>query len=436
VVFDPWKQESWDQNDNLGDLNCEWRKARELPGASAEDQRALTLALAHAGTLTVAHQDTLARTFLTQADNGSAGKYDTRVALDIEGNPLSVTDARGNTTLAQTYNPQGQAIRTISAEAGTSYVLYNIEGTPIRSRNSRTVVVRRTFDAVRRPTHVYVSVGGGTEFLAERTVYGEGATSDKTHNLRGQVYRQYDGAGVVTNVDRDFKGNLTQSQRQLAKDYTPTFNWNAIASASTISAIETAATASLESEVFTTTTAYDALNRVTSLRTPDTSEYLPTYNEASLLEKVDVKIRGAATATATPFVADIDYNAKGQRTSIAYAASAFTTTYVYNDNTFRLKSQATIRGVSTNLQNFALTYDAVGNIVQLKDSADPSLYFSGTTPVTGGGKYEYDAIYRLVKAEGREHPGQTMPDQTDGLLSTVPHPNNTQAMRGYEMRNK
>ena len=42
--------------------------------------------------------------------------------------------------------------------------------------------------------------------------------------------------------------------------------------------------------------------------TPDASVVVPTYNEASLLESVSVNLRGAAAAT--PFVTNIDYNAR------------------------------------------------------------------------------------------------------------------------------
>ena len=69
----------------------------------------------------------------------------------------------------------------------------------------------------------------------------------------------------------------------------------------------------LEPETFTTVTAYDALNRATSIRTPynagvPASEILPAYNEANLLESVDVKLRGSGTAT--NFVSDIGYDCK------------------------------------------------------------------------------------------------------------------------------
>lgn len=192
----------------------------------------------------------------------------------------------------------------------------------------------------------------------------------------------------------------------------------------------------LSSETFTTSSTFDALNRVVTLTTPDASVYIPTYNEANLLETVSVKIRGSSTATI--FVQNIDYNARGQRTLIGYAgtsSAAFTTTYSYDAMTFRLSEQVTTRASdSAVLQDFSPVYDPVGNIVEVVDAADQTLYFSGSAPVGAGTQYVYDAIYRLTSATGREHPGQTQPETMTGLdspLTTVPHPNNTQAMRAY-----
>ena len=81
----------------------------------------------------------------------------------------------------------------------------------------------------------------------------------------------------MQSVAFDFKGNLLESRRRLATDYP-------------------AAEAMLEAELFTAHTAYDALNRPISLTAPDSSEIRPGYNEAGLLERVDVRVRGAALA--------------------------------------------------------------------------------------------------------------------------------------------
>lgn len=214
VVFDSWKQESWDPNDNV--LASQWYATNHALPTSDPMRRAADLAAAHDGTPTLAHADSLGRAFLTQPDNGTSSShvfYDTRLRLDVEGNSLSVTDARGNTTLAHTYCPTGTPIQTVSAEAGTSTALYNTENATVRSWNSRDVAVRTTFDELRRPTHLYVKIASASEFLAQRTLYGEGLGSSpsKSANLRTRVYRIYDSAGVVTNVSHDFKGNLIET---------------------------------------------------------------------------------------------------------------------------------------------------------------------------------------------------------------------------------
>ena len=72
----------------------------------------------------------------------------------------------------------------------------------------------------------------------------------------------------------------------------------------------------LDEEIFIQSTAYDALNRPVSLIAPDNSEIRPTYNEANLLDGVEARLRGAAEWT--PFVTNVDYNAKGQRERIKY----------------------------------------------------------------------------------------------------------------------
>ena len=76
---------------------------------------------------------------------------------------------------------------------------------------------------------------------------------------------------------------------------------------------------------------YDALNRPVASRRPTGSVALPGYNEASLLERLDVHLRGAADADA--FVANIDYNARGQRTLIDYGNGA-RRRHVHDEHTF------------------------------------------------------------------------------------------------------
>src|SRR5262249_18305150 len=124
---------------------------------------------------------------------------------------------------------------------------------------------------------------------------------------RAKVFTHLDGTGVVTTDLYDFKGNSLRSARQFASDYKSAPDWSQ--------------NPVLEGETFTSSTTYDALNRAIAVTTPDQSVYRPSFNEANLLEKVEVNLRGAS-ASGQPvwsaFVTGIDYNAKGQRTRIDY----------------------------------------------------------------------------------------------------------------------
>jgi YD repeat-containing protein len=168
------------------------------------------------------------------------------------------------------------------------------------------------------------------EILFERTIYGDSAQAGVTElqqrerNLRGKVFRHLDGAGVIVTEHYDFKGNSLSSTRQFVCGFKTAPDWSA--------------EVALEPEIFSSATAYDALNRAIAVTAPDGSIYRPTFNDASLLEAVHVNIVGAQQQGRriwSPFVTFINYDAKGQRTVIRYANSA-TTTYDYDTETFRL----------------------------------------------------------------------------------------------------
>ena len=127
-------------------------------------------------------------------------------------------------------------------------------------------------------------------------------------------------------------------------------------------------------------------------------------------------------------VANIDYDAKGQRLRIDYKNGA-STLYSYDPLTFRLTHCYTRRNAgvpspttaitrtatatiaarlaqgSLRLQNLHYTYDPAGNITHIQDDAQQTIYFRNKR-VEPSNDYTYDALYRLIQATGREHLGQ------------------------------
>jgi RHS repeat-associated protein len=438
VVFDPWRQETWDTNDTVlqadpkNDTNVSeffkclqddeylptWHEARRDGLLGREEQMAACKSAKHAETPTVAYFDSLGRTFLVVANNGPRGNYSTRVKMDIEGHHREVADAKGRIVMRYKYDMLGSQVHQSSMEAGERCVLNDTAGKPIMAWDSRGHVFRTKYDALRRPLSVYVKCVGtidlDKEILLERTEYGEGLQDDVKFNLRTKGFNQFDSSGIVTNEIYDFKGNLLKSCYRYVANHRTVPDWS-------FSPL-------LAPEIFVSSTTYDALNRPISMIAPDESKIIPTYNETNLLKKLEVNLQGDAQPTI--IIKNIDYDAKGQKESIEYGNNV-RTTYKYDEKTYRLNHIHTLRG-KENLQDLFYFYDPVGNVTSIWDNAQQAIYFNKTV-VRPNAEYTYDAIYRLIQATGREHIGQALQPSTwsDRFRINLQHPNDGKALRRY-----
>lgn len=471
VVFDPWRQDTWDVNDTLlsdpqtdDDVKGFFVQPNETTRLDEEDYlplwyglrtdpehaarlstcypderlrdaeiRAANQAAAHAGSPSTAHLDALGRPFLTiarnrvqcaeHALNESEAAFATRVNLDIEGNQRAVVDAKDRIVMRYAYDLLGNRIHQISMEAGARWMLNDVAGKPIRAWDSRGFQRRLEYDPLRRPTALFVSSAvfieshGREEIQAERTVYGETLPNPEQTNHRGKVYQVFDDAGIVSSLRYDFKGNLLEGRRQLRQEYKKTSDWRH--------------QEVLEDERFDSRSWYDAMNRPIQSIAPRSDREGSHYNiarhgfnEAGLLERVDVwnnqatKPDGLLDPESADLhaVTNIDYDAKGQRTRIAYG-NGTVTTYSYDPLTFRLTNLKTTRqftengcssqlfSTPTRVQDLSYTYDPAGNITRIADGALKTITNGQTIePIS---TYTYDAVYRLIEASGREHVGQT-----------------------------
>jgi YD repeat-containing protein len=443
VVFDPWRQITYDVNDTVAPRGAEtgdprtdpdtrgrvagyfatqpatwqtWRAQRLGTELGVEEQAAATKATVHADTPTTAYFDPLGRPFLTVALNRftRAGAvveeaYQSRAELDIDGNERSVRDAvqqngdpLGRIVMRYDYDLLGNRIHQASMEAGRRWTLDDVAGKTIRAWDSRDHSFRTEYDPARRPVRIFVrGIDPGLpvqEVLTERLVYGEQHPGGVRENLRGCLYLHLDQVGVVSNEAHDFKGNLLRSSRRISSDYKKTRSWTSVdaalpAGATALfdpGALEAALVPLLDADTFTNETTYDALNRVMTVTTPDSSVIRPAYNEAKLLERIDGNLHGELTSGQpvwTPFVTDIDYDAKGQRTQIVYGSGAtagrtgVATTYAYERLTLRLTRLTTRRDAGAfpgdcprpprsgwpgcEVQDLRYTYDPAGNITHI-----------------------------------------------------------------------
>jgi RHS repeat-associated protein len=497
VEFSPWQVASYDPNDTVMEAGNAWF-ARNSTSAKAEERRAAQLAAAHANTPSLTLLDSLGREVVSIAHNQvktDAGvlqdeKYLTFTKLDAEGKPLWIRDARNNRVMqyitppvpdsqladpvigfVPCYDIAGNLLFQHSMDAGDRWMLNDATGKPMLAWDDRNHRFRTEYDELHRPVGSFVKgadlLNANREIQFEKVVYGDtpsNGLSDAAKlqlNLRGKPYQQFDTAGVVVSKGQnpatgaeeafDFKGNLLRSTRQLIQDYKKTPDWSQAPV--------------LEIEMFSSSTRYDALNRPVQMVAPHSNKpgsklnvIRPGYNEANLLERVDLwgGQTNEPTALLSPstasdrIVKNIDYDAKGQRIRIDYGNNS-STTYTYDRQTFRLMRLHTTRtGAfsasplllvnSGTLQDLNYVYDPVGNITEIRDAALPVISYAGeqVEPVS---RYTYDALYRLIEARGREHAGQTnyqpiapRDNDRDYPFQNLPNPNDMQALRNYTER--
>ena len=443
VRFDAWQQERWDFNDTVlldpkldedvkdlflrlpeEDYFPTWFAQRAGGGLGTPEQEAANKTAVHAATPSVAHSDSLGRTFLTVAHNRfernnttQEEKYFSRVEFDIEGNQRAVIDTKERIVMRFDYDMTGIQIHQASMDGGDRWKLNDVSGNPIRAWDSRDHQFHTTYDELRRPAKSFLQEGNSPELLVVQDVYGESQPNPETRNRRGKVVKLFDQSGLVMTDDYDFKGNALQVRRQFAGEYKATLDWSG--------------NPALGEEIIVRISTFDALNRPVTVTTPDGSLYRTAFNEANLLETVQVNLRGAPAST--PFLTNVDYDAKGRRILCDHG-NGIRTEYRYDPQTFRLTSLITTRhNDQARLQELSYTYDPAGNITQIRNGAEQTNFYNNQV-VTPDNDYSYDAMYRLINATGREHIGQiSQPETTwnDAFRIHLPQPGDGQAMRRY-----
>jgi RHS repeat-associated protein len=196
-------------------------------------------------------------------------------------------------------------------------------------------------------------------------VYGESGAPD---NRAGRIVIQEDATGA----QEFFYGSLGEVVKNIRTVVIPKF----------------------DDQTFITEWKYDAWNRLESMIYADGEEVSYHYNEGGLLNSMDGKKKGASYN----YVQQLGYDKFEQRVYLEYG-NGTKTNYNYEPDRRRLKSMTAATASNRNFMDNAYGYDLVDNILSLKNNASVP-----TSNLMGGSSdysYEYDDLYRLVKAEGK-----------------------------------
>jgi RHS repeat-associated protein len=411
VEFNSWMEKHYDEDDTVKDSSFYKKHIDDTDPGFKYEKQALEKAAVFYDTPGIKILDNMARAFCAievNLEQGSSEKIylPTHTRLDIEGNPLEMTDprlARLNPpvpNLTHVFDMSGDILYSKSVDAGTNLGLKNIFGEDLWNLSPMNYCQLTGYDALQRIESVRVKKITGDEpiedyadfNLVEKYSYGETVARAEDYNLRGQVFRVKDLSGVVTNSQYSMQAQIQETSRQFALDYKDAIDWNQ--------------EVGLEQESYLTQFSYDALKRIISETTPDGSVCINSYNRTGQLFSVEVRHKDGTTQ---PVVEHIEYDANNHRTEIKYG-NQVTTVYTYEDTTLRLtgiKSTGIREGQENPvIQDIEYTYDPVGNITHIIDNTYDTA-FCNTQDVEPGLGYTYDALYCLIQATGRQHPGIT-----------------------------
>jgi RHS repeat-associated protein len=442
VEFNPWSQTVFDTNDTVKQSHWYVERGSPDPATQAEpindpERRAAWLAAKHADTPGVVYFDSLGRPIYAVSDYGDGKSAAVRSESDMTGRFSKMFDQAQREVANGFVGMAGAPIVGDSAEKGRRWTFQNVLGAMVKTWDEHGRQFRAEYDVLHRPVSTFVQEDGQAEILFNYVVYGDllGKATAQPLNLLGTAHLIFDQAGMVRVPELDFKGNPTSVDRVLARNYKNDPDWSGLRGQPDVAAVQAAADPGLETtEIFTASSQYDALNRPTRVTLPDDTIIVPTYNEANFLATLKAQIRGQGNII--EFLKAQDFDAKGQRQFAHYGNDVFTR-YFYDPQTFRLTKLLTCKAgadpQTQGLQNLNYCYDPVGNITQIRDDAQQTHYFNNAV-VKPESLYEYDAVYQLVRATGRELAGgvnDAVRTQTDVGGVQLPHPNNVDAVRTY-----
>lgn len=281
------------------------------------------------------------------------GEHEQRREHDALGRLSRIIHPQGFVALSYLYDLWGNTIRIDSAEAGITKRIFNAGNNEVLRIDADGRMLTMTYDI--RGRIIHVSGSGPTGGFEERYSYDVGAGD----NLQGRLARVEGDFGSVE-YSYSTEGDPVNIRRTFAT----------------------------QPKVYELHFAYDNQRKITSVTYPDGT-------------KVDYQRANTGLLKAIPgFIDDIDYDATGFRTKIAYANGVVTTRQYSAGDHLLLEIITTRHSNQHKYQHLTYVVDEVGQVIQVKDES------TVLGKIRNNQTFEYDSHNKLVHATGRGPSGE------------------------------
>lgn len=290
------------------------------------------------------------------------------------------------------------------ADGGIQMHFGNIFGAQLISWSARNYCQLITYDRLQRKKSLSIkkpSENAEVFNTVEVFTYGDDLVSEgwtqkalQDNNLIGELYQLNDLSGIVKNASYSLQKEILEVSRQMTRVYDQPINWNP------------GSRPDLEAEIYVSKSTYNSVKQLMVETVPDGSLITNTYNPTGQLQAILLQKAGEAQQ---PVITDMVYNANGQKTIVHYG-NGIRTVYDYDEHLFYLtnikSTRITTDGKQEVVQHLNYTCDPAGNVTRVWDYTT-EMVFNNNQKVDPMTDYLYDALYRLIRANGRQHEGIT-----------------------------
>lgn len=306
-------------------------------------------------------------------------------------------------------------LRTLGVDAGASIMLNDTAMRPLVSVNSIVTCTEGTEDfsqavtqswqyevapLLGRPLSLAEGVAGATGRVTERFVYASSTPANASLNLVGQCISHYDPAGLVAIAQMALTGAVLSTTRQLLKDAEKPdvlADWQGAGAGAWDGLLDTDSYTSLSSADATGNphTTIDAAGNMQRL----------AYDQTGMVRASWLTVNGGQEQ---PIVTALAYSAMGQKLDEVHG-NGVVSCYRFAPHSQRLTGIRNERPTghasgAKVLQDLHYRYDAVGNVVDVNNTAQPTTLFRNQK-VAPQSTYVYDSLYQLASASGRQIAG-------------------------------
>lgn len=329
--------------------------------------------------------------------------YDTPGRLVEQRDPRLPANAQANRLTV--YSLSGAALGSDSVDAGWRLNLPGAAQQVVESWDGRGTHGRIEYDPQLRPVALHETAPGQPAHAVERRAYASNAAEFGARNQCGQLIRHDDPAGTRLFDQQALTGEvISQTRRFLPEEHAADWPTD-----------EAARDARLEPDKrYTTRQRYSPAGPLIEQTDAAGHHQHWTLDRAGQLKGIDLTLQGAQ---AQPLLRGVEYNAEGQLVT-QEAGNGVITACTFEPSSGRLLSLSAAASGKGLLQDLSYEYDPVGNISLLRDHTQNVRYFANQR-VEPHNTYDYDSLYQLIRATGREAVGASVQPGLPELISPI-----------------